>query len=993
MVAMSESGLRLVGRDAERMRLRQLAVSAREGVPSTLLLHGEAGIGKTALVKDLLSALEPGAFNVLYGTCLRFGAEGAALLPLSTALTGWLRETDSTERARLFPGVQRGEDLISAPRHTDASSDAVLQWSRALDTVIDSRPTVLIVDDLQWADQSTLDALTYLCTGLRAGTTVAILGTYRDTDLQDGHRLRVWLADVWRLPGVHSLALPRLDPWATEELVSSILPLPSSGQVVDSIYDRSRGNPFLTELLARTSDTSDLRSASSTGGADLRDAVLGTWHRLGPVARQVTQLLSAGGQPVEIRVLRGLAAQRDIGLSDFALALDEAVGKGVAQVRQTGELWFVHPLFAEVLGRTVPAWELADLHLQYAHMWSGDAAVGPFEKAHRLALHYEAAGRYDDAYLWSLQAAGEAGRVGATDIAASHLARAVDLHAELSLAFQASVDVLDLQRRAAEACERAGRYDDALRFYEGALARIDRTASPLDAARMLLPLPFLRAFLGGGWGESPDEWLECVRLCEGLGPTSEEAMAWANIAFGEVFTADVHARAHAQRALDVARQAGSRAAVAWATGILSQTEWGTQHGLDLSLEALESAGAVGDTALLARTAVLTTNCYQSLGQYAEAATVALDTYVSILAEGQRHDAANIGAVGAQFLLALGRFDEAQSLAREILSFRQARRWSGHARCVAAIVCARRGEVEAADRHLQRAHELMPGHQPVGDPLDLAEMQVMIDLGRPWRALDIAKRVMAEAVSIDAITADEYLLWAAQAAADLAAAAATVPQRKNAQERLRALEGVRAANTDALFASVTSRDLLHPAYLAMYRADRARSYEAPEPVHLWDEAVVATRAAGLRYEQARCGMHLARRLLSEPGQRQRARHELRECARQAADIGATSLLEVITRLAAQAHIDLDLGRALPKDGPTRVAGVQLTVREGEVLSHLSTGETYSEIARALYISEKTVSSHVSHLLRKTGTRSRIELVDAAMRERPPDAEPTPRSPGR
>lgn len=876
------------------------------------------------------------------------------------------------------------------PRFEDVSSDAVLQWSRALDTLVDSRPTLLVVDDLQWADQSTLDALSYLLTGFRAGLNVALLGTYRDTDLQDGHRLRAWLADVWRLPSVDSLALQRLDSWATEELVSSITPVRSSGQIVESIFDKSRGNPYLTELLVRTPHTSDLRPASMTGDADLRDAVLGAWHRLGPVARQVTQLLSAGGQPVEFRVLQGLALQRHIGLHDFTLALDEAVGKGVAQVRQSGEAWFVHPLFAEVIAATLPAWQVADLHLQYAQMWSDAEAVIPQERTHRLALHYEAAGRFDDAYRWSLEAADEAGRVGSTDVAAGHLARAVDLHPKLSSAMQATVDTLDLQRRTAEACERAGRYDDALRFYEGALADIDRSASPVDAARMLLPLPFLRAFLGQGWGISPDEWLECVRLCEGLGPTAEEAMAWAHIAFGEVFTADVHARTHAEHALDVARQARSGAAVAWATGVLSQTEWGTEHGLDLSLEALEQARDVGDTALLARTAVLTTNSYQSLGRYAEAATVANDAYASILAQGQRHDAANIGSVGAQFLIALGRFDEAQSLAREILSFRQAQRWSGHARCVAAIVSARRGEVEAADRHIQRAHELMPGHQPVGDPLDWAEMQVKVDIGEPWRALDIAEDVMAEAASIDAWTADEYLLWAARAAADLAAAATTTRQRESAHERLRALEGLRAANTNALFAGVGSRDLVHPAYLAMYRADRARCYEAPEPARLWDEALAATRAAGLRYEQARCGMHLARRLLTEPGQRQRARHELRECAHQAVDLRATTLLVAITRLADQAHIDLDAGLTPPSAGPASVAGVPVTVREREVLSHLRTGETYGEIARALFISEKTVSSHVSNLLRKTGTRSRIELVDAAMREQPPDTEQTLRS---
>ena len=101
---------------------------------------------------------------------------------------------------------------------------------------------------------------------------------------------------------------------------------------------------------------------------------------------------------------------------------------------------------------------------------------------------------------------------------------------------------------------------------------------------------------------------------------------------------------------------------------------------------------------------------------------------------------------------------------------------------------------------------------------------------------------------------------------------------------------------------------------------------------------------------------------------------------AAQLGATPLLEAIQRLADQAHVDLTQPLPAPAyDRVTTVAGISLTERESEVLAHLVAGETYREIAHALYISEKTVSSHVSRLLQKTGTHGRIELVDAAQRQ--------------
>jgi DNA-binding NarL/FixJ family response regulator len=106
--------------------------------------------------------------------------------------------------------------------------------------------------------------------------------------------------------------------------------------------------------------------------------------------------------------------------------------------------------------------------------------------------------------------------------------------------------------------------------------------------------------------------------------------------------------------------------------------------------------------------------------------------------------------------------------------------------------------------------------------------------------------------------------------------------------------------------------------------------------------------------------------------------LREGLRIASDLGAEPLRADIEALALQAHISLaepDLGEVPSIDLP-RLDG--LTKREHEVLTHLIAGRTYAEIADHLFISEKTVSTHVSNLLRKTGTSNRIELAALARR---------------
>lgn len=969
------AGRRLVGREAELLTLREAAAAGREGRPSAVLVHGEAGIGKTALLNDVMASLEPVGCHVLFGSCLRFGADGAALLALTNSLSGWLRQVPEAERTRLFGEALRGEDIVRPPTGGAASVDSVLRWARAVEVLADDRPTVVVLDDLQWADQSTLDAISYLLNGFRAGMHLTLLLAYRDTELDEGHRLLSWLADVHPLGSVTTVALPRLDAWATEELVAALADQAAHGRTAEAVWAGSRGNPYLAELLVR-SYADGAPEAGAPAPTELRTVLLGRWHRLTEGARRVTQLLAVGGRPVDGHILRQLAASRSMPRETCDDAVREAIGQGVVRIRPAGDFWFVHPLLAQVVAETVSKPDAAELHLEYAALWAQAAHVGEHDRAHRLALHFDAAGRSDEAFSWWLRAADEAGRLGAVGVAAGDLCRAVDLLPRLPAATALEVDRVQLLSRAAEACERAGRYDDAVRLYSDALAGLDRQQRPLEAMRMLLPLPFLRANMGQAWTRTPDEWLQCLSLGEGVVPCAEQSMALAYVAFVEVFAGDPAARAHAEHALQIAQDVGDAAARAWAMAVLSQTAWGTDEGLDLCRAALRLAREVGDTALLARTAVLATNSYQTLGLYQEAAQVAMETYGAILSSGQRHDATNIGAVGGQYLLALGRFEEARALVREMLSFRQARRWSGEARCIAAVLAARHGAAVEAQRHLQRAQEILPNHQPVGDPISSAQMQVLIELGEADLALALAERVMDEAASIDTSSADEYLLWAARAAADLAALAPSPAVRGSARERLRALEAVRTArNRDECFAAHGQRDLVHPAQAAVYRADVARCFGSADETDRWATAVAATRAAGLRYEEARSGMHLGRCLLLRPGGRRDARDALGAAARLAAEVGATALAEAIGHLAGQAHLDLE---RLDDPVDTRaqhrsVAGIPLTRREGEVLDHLVAGQTYAEIAKALYVSEKTVSSHVSHLLSKTGAANRIELT--------------------
>lgn len=109
---------------------------------------------------------------------------------------------------------------------------------------------VLVVDDLPWADQSTLDVMMYVLAGL-ADRRLAVLATIRSGEVTENHPLRRWLADTRRLPGVSELRLDRLDRAATAEQLVGLLGGPPHERLVDQVYARTDGNAYLTTLLAR----------------------------------------------------------------------------------------------------------------------------------------------------------------------------------------------------------------------------------------------------------------------------------------------------------------------------------------------------------------------------------------------------------------------------------------------------------------------------------------------------------------------------------------------------------------------------------------------------------------------------------------------------------------------------------------------------------------------------------------------------------------------
>lgn len=212
----------LVGREPELALLRAALARAAAGEPSVVLVGGETGVGKTALVRALTAGQST---TVLYGACLPVVEDPLPYAPLIQALrrlgnTGTVRQqvARSPELARLIPGWATSPADLD---HAVATASTKLALFQSVLDLIDklgaAAPVRYVVEDVQWSDRSTLDLVRYLATNALQERVLLVV-TYRDHDIVAGTPVAAWLAELGRLPITDRIAVERLDPLHASEL-------------------------------------------------------------------------------------------------------------------------------------------------------------------------------------------------------------------------------------------------------------------------------------------------------------------------------------------------------------------------------------------------------------------------------------------------------------------------------------------------------------------------------------------------------------------------------------------------------------------------------------------------------------------------------------------------------------------------------------------------------------------------------------------------------
>jgi len=973
-----------IGRSVELERAQAARGAALAGNGGTLLVFGEAGIGKTRFCDELTRHVQ--GWATFSAACDEFGATAR---PLGPVMEIGRAVAATTRRAAPQDGDIRAtlETLIALLDRAEQARDAG-QISRLsvhlLQQLSEVTPVVIVVDDLHWADESTREFFRAAAAGLQQRRAL-VVGAYRDEELDRGHPLRSVLAWLHRSVRPETLRLP---PFTENEaqVLAALLARDLDRAAVEARFARSGGNVFLLEELLSNP------SVAIPGGA--KDVLVARLDKLDSAARRLTE--AAAIDTTLTREAMAAICGLEAGDAGFAETLDRVVASGLLVAESRG-FRYRHALAREVAYDAITASRRPVLHRRYAEWLEHQ----PGSSAAEIAHHWSRTECEARAVATTIVAAREALRSGAipesadlfdtvlaqyerlptSQSGAENAVRNTDLiWAQPGSELEALPSISAVALHAVRAYQMSRRFERGIAALEGVLESRHPVA-PTERALLSLRLamlcwqnvgheerdlprvrPLLRAamrLVPGSAGS--DEWVRIV---------AESVTTWISC-FGFDYEAEETWRA---LQASIATRPGTLTAAALEVATL---EVATAKGESQPVEALNarSTEPAWQWALLPD---LIVSNLSALGRHSEAIMFAGEVVPSLVKRGlggttafgvRAHVARSQAAVG-QWRAALQELDELRTeLGPETLEG-----WDTVTSRSWGPVLARVGRLdEAAHYHSLAARWVIPyGMECFAG----AQALVAVELARARNTPTLARAAVSEAVTSVCVhrlvDCGEAVALAIGLEADSARTPAEAAEALEvAGDWLRTLKSA----LDGYPARMNLQDF--GMFLDQAEAECSRLAGADSPER-WEELASRWRELGRPYHEAYCSYRAAWALVTAPPaavrktSREQAAAHLESAQQACHALGAVVLLQEVDSLARSAG--LTRKRRAPTTAP-RPTVSPLSPREMEVLRLVIGGESNGRIGVRLGISAKTASVHVSNIVRKLGASNR---VDAAMR---------------
>ena len=983
-----------VGRGAELRRLGAALDAARSGSVRTVIVGGEAGVGKTRLLAELRGRAEDAGLRFLEGGCVDLGDGARPYDPLVAALRPWLRALPPDEFDRivgparsavrhLIPdlGVDRQDEPADDASTSAAQSVLYLQVLGLIERIAADVGTVIALEDLHWSDQSTRDMLRFLVRNLTSGR-VVLLGTYRTDELHERHPFLSLLAELGRSEHVERIELAPFTTAEVRDQLTGILGGAPDRALVTRLHERGGGNAFFTEELLAGEQRGEQRL-----GLTLRETLLARIGGLSTASRHLLRVIAVAGQSARHDVL---AAVTTSDAAEMAAALREAVDRHLLLAGADEVMQFRHGLVREtVYAELLPGERLA-LHAAVAEAIDAVHAGADVdaEVASELAHHwYEAR----DARR-ALPALLRAGRAAEQMFAFGNAF--AQYHLALSC-WPAGTDTVegltrqDLRLRTAEAAALAGAYRRAIDLVQEALE-----AEP-DGMRTGTMLERLSVYhLGSGNPDAAEPVaLRALELLAPDPPSIERAQVLGVLAqalglkcrFSE-------SNQIAEEALATARLAGSAAAEIRALGCIGRNAAAVgeaDSAVRTLREALALARSVGDFTGAAEMSIELALALHWAGDLPEACRVADEGIAESGRWGTEGYGSALRAIRGVSAFVLGRWSEAEAWISSALERDPMGSHGVLAHGAQALLDLGQGRLDAAAEHLEVVLLMCRSFTATAygwTDLYSSIALLSIERGEPSEAIDSVRDSLARSAEPDR---DVHLRvchrLAIRAAADLAEVARPLGDAAGLEEALavgREFDERLDRHARLVQALPRGGDPHLALDTALGKAELSR-LEGRSSAAAWAAAAAAAGDLLHPYEAAYSRFREAEALLLGRGSRAAAKAAAMDAHRISSELGAVPLRRQVERLAERSRIDLTSMPSVSEGASGVVPGgigipFTLTRREQDVLERLVTGRTNREIAADLFISEKTASVHVSNIKSKVGANGRAEIAAIAVR---------------
>ncbi len=940
----------LVGRDDVLRRFDAAVGDVAAGRGHAILLAGEAGIGKSRVLATLLRQARHAGFRIAKGDL----APQDQLVSLAS-----VKDLARSMDAKAFGNL--GVELlgIRGGKGGDSLASRRILVHEIAHLIIDAteRPTVLAFEDVHWADELSLEVIGELAR-LGRDKPALVVATYRPEELPAGAIHREWRARLLTQRVAEEIALDRLTPQETAQVTTLLLGtgLPAPRDVAEAVQERTNGIPLhIEELLAALRETpSDPRQVrDATVPSTIEDAVLARVGRLSEDAQAVARAGAVVGRCFAPDVLAGIMDRRE---GELDAALDELVRASVLspfQFVDHGYYDFRHQLLRDALYASVPTGELRRYHARAAEF--GSDLIGASEV--HASVHFERAGLRPQAFRTALAGARAAAAVSSRFEAFELYRRAIaNLPPESTAAERAAAY--------AELCGAAFAIDDVETIELAAKSAREaylEAGDPLSAASLLTSL-------AGNARRDVRPRSERIALLDqaqteldALPPSPTRSLHLADLALMRAILAlDSVDLAGARRLLGEARRAALEGDDdANANAITTDAEY-----MLAMTDVLAGDASAGLSRMLAVARRARDSSMESSG--VTAFRVVADVAFRLMEYGEARVGIGEGiryadeieqsycrhvmsATSAQLAWGAGDWDEAVATAELELVQRGSRRGTLGSRAALAFVAFSRGEVERARALLDASLAIS---RPSGEvelvlPALWALAETALVDGDPARALDHCW----EAVELAAPTGERASLVPFIVTGTRAAILDRRPEV--AQRWLDRIEPM---------VSVTWGDLAKPALAHARGLIHLASGSTVAARTELEQAMAGWAARGRIWEATWARLDLAAALVraNRYGELAPVIESVMATARQLGSLPLLRRAEELTKLA----------RAR---GGSSEPWHPLSGREFEVARLIAQGHTNGEIASRLFLSPKTVSAHVEHILAKLGVARRSEIA--------------------